>query len=60
MLWGQSYIMPIMSHDVIGMIGGGVCHRGGVCHGEFKVDNFHMIFFANLSQTCMKLGENPL
>ena len=32
------------SCDVISMIGGGVCHRGGVCHGEFKVDNFHMIF----------------
>ena len=24
----------MMSHDVIGMIGGGVCHRRGVCHGK--------------------------
>ena len=51
--------MPMTSHDIIGAIGGGVCHRG-VCHGEFKVDNFHMIIFANPSQTCMKLSENTL
>ena len=30
MLWGRSYIMPMMSRDIIGMIrGGGVCHTGG-------------------------------
>ena len=37
--------MPMMSHDVIGTIGGvGCVIEGGVCHGEFKVDNFHLIF----------------
>ena len=34
MLWEWSYITPMTSCDVIGMIGGGVCHRGGVCHGK--------------------------
>ena len=34
----------MMSHDVSGVIGGGVCYREGVCHGEFKVGNFHMVF----------------
>ena len=34
MLWGQSYVTPMTSCDVISMMGGGVCHRGGVCHGK--------------------------
>ena len=35
MLWGQSYVMPMMSHDVIGTIGGlGCVTEGGVCHGK--------------------------
>ena len=33
---GQSYVMPITSCDVIGMIGGelGCVTEGGVCHGK--------------------------
>ena len=36
---GQSYVMPMTSHDVndiIGVMGGGwgVSQRGGVCHGK--------------------------
>ena len=37
MLWGRSYVTPMKSRDVIGMIGGGgVCLRGGggVGHGK--------------------------
>ena len=37
MLWGQRYVMPMKSCDVIGMIeGGGVGLRGG----SWKVDQF--------------------
>ena len=55
MLWGHSYITPMMSRDIISMIGGGVCHRGGVCHGEFKVDNFHMIILQILHKPAWNL-----
>ena len=29
----------VMSCDIISMIGGGVCHTGGVCHGKLPVWN---------------------
>ena len=41
------------SHDIISMIGG-VSQRG-VCHGEFKVDNFHMIILQILHKPAWNL-----
>ena len=38
MLWGQSYVMPMMSCDIIGMTSGGLGLKGG--GGSWKVDQF--------------------
>ena len=54
MLWGRSYVTPMMSRDVIGMIGGwGVSQR--IQSWQLSHD-----YFANPSQTCMKLSEITL
>ena len=47
----------VMSCDIISMIGGGVgcVTEGGVCHGEFKVDNFHMIILQILHKPAWNL-----
>ena len=46
MFWGWSYITPMISRDIVSMIEGvGCVTEEGVCHGTFKLDNFHMIFW---------------
>ena len=59
MLLGHSYVTPMTSHDITWCHqhdrGGGVCHRGGFCHGELKVDNFHMIILQILYKPAWNL-----
>ena len=55
MLWGCSYVTPMTSHDVIRTIGGWGVSQRGVCHGEFKVDNFHMIILQILHKPAWNL-----
>ena len=58
MLWGCGYVTPMMSCDITWYLQhnrGLGCVRGGVCHGEFKVDNFHMIILQILHKPAWNL-----
>ena len=53
--------MPMTSHDVISTIEGvGCVTEEGVCHGKFKLDNFHMISGKSPTNLLETLSNNSV